>query len=232
MTNTLIQSRIVNHMSKVISEMENIPHEKLKVSIWFNYIFITDGERIFRLILNKSLAKNILKTRMKHYKIFEIEDYLFDEHYNSMLEKALYNGLSDMEAQDSVFSDLCNVSYREVKSTAVKIYVDEDLAAAMMNDGITLYQTLNGSRNAFNRYVIIGNGNIIQDAVDIYDFQYPEHIQYMFKNNMKILIDMKESGVDIRDKDRVRAYLKETLEKLEKEAAIMDFVIKCVENVA
>ena len=232
MITTLIESRIVNHMSKVISKMENIPHEKLKVSIWFNYIFITDGERIFRLILNKSLAKNILKSRMKNTNIFEILDYLFDEHYKSRMEKALYNGLSDMEAQDSVFSDLCNVSYREVKSTAVKIYVDEDLAADMMNDGIKLYQTLNGSRNAFNRYVIIGNGNIIRDARDIYEYQYPEHIQYLFKNNMKLLIDMKKAGVDIYDLESVRAYIKETLNQKEKEAAIMDFVIKFVENVA
>lgn len=229
---TLIESRIVNHMSKVISKMENIPQEKLKVTIWFNYIFITDGERIFKVNLNKSQAKSILKICKENSNILEILDYLFDMHYNSRIEKALYNGLSEMEAQDSVFSDLCNASYREVKSTAVKIYVDESLAAAMMDDGITLYQTLNGSRNAFNRYVIIDKGNIICNSEDIYDFQYPEHIQYMFKNNMEVLIDMKEAGVDIHDKDRVRAYFKETLEKMEKEIAIMDFVIKCVENVA
>lgn len=229
---TLIYNRVVNHMSEVIAKMENIPHEKLKVSIWFNYIFITDGERLFRVKLNKSLAKFILSCRLRNYYIFEIEDYLFEKHYARILKQSVDNGMSDVEAEDSTFSTLCNASYKEVKSTVVKIYVEKYLAAAMEKEGVKIHQTLNGSRKDINNYLTVVRDNLINCAVDIHDFQYPDHIQYMLENNMKLLIDMKKAGVDIYDLESVRSYIKETLEQKEKEAAIMDFVIKFVENVA
>ena len=129
---------IIERMLHVISYVEKIPHKKLKVhDYYFEYIFITDGSRIFKLILPKPLAK------------------YFEETYNwdSLLENSEHYA--------------SRVYYREVKSNRIKIYLPKDAADDFEADGFPPYRTLNGSRTGFNRYIVIHNEKIFEEAKDI-----------------------------------------------------------------
>lgn len=128
---------IINRMLLVISEMEKIHLKELKIHDYFDYIFITDGSRIFKLILPKPLAKD------------------FAQRYNwdTLMENSEYYA--------------SRVTYKEIKSSRIKIYLPKYAADDFEADGYPLYRTLNGSRTGFNRYIVITKEYIFKEAKDI-----------------------------------------------------------------
>ena len=128
---------IIDQMTRVISHEENIPYQKLKIYDICGYTFITDGSRIFKLILPKSLAKYFEKTNTWDSLVENNQDYI------------------------------SRVSYKEVTSNRIKIYLPKDAADDFEADGCPLYRTLNGSRTGFNRYIVITKEDIFEEAKDI-----------------------------------------------------------------
>lgn len=128
---------MVNRMLLVISHKEKIRLDKLKINpLFFGYIFITDGSRIFKLILPRPLAK-YFDQRNSSDSFLEIGEY-----YTS------------------------RVYYKEVKSPRIKIYLPKDVADDFEADGRPLYRTLNGNRTGFNRYIVITKEDIFEEAMD------------------------------------------------------------------
>lgn len=111
-------------MMKVISKFEKIPHEKLNFFEFFGYNFITDGSRIFKLILPKTLARYFSQTNTWDSLVENNQDYI------------------------------SRVYYKEVKTPRIKIYLPKDAADRLESCGCRLPRTLNGSRTGFNRYFI------------------------------------------------------------------------------
>ena len=128
---------IIERMLHVISYKENIPYKKLKVNVFYDYIFITDGSRIFKLILPKTLAKYFEQTHTWDTLIENNEDYI------------------------------SRISYKEIKSSRIKIYLSKDDADDFEANGCRLYRTPNGSRTGFNRYIVISKEFIFKNATDI-----------------------------------------------------------------
>ena len=130
---------IINRMLNEISYRENIPHKKLKANVFFDYIFITDGCRIFKLILPKTLAKYFSQRDVRDASLENNEGYL------------------------------SRIDYKEVTCTRIKIYVDDDVAKDFIADGSPIYRTPNGSRTGVNHYFIWKREYIIEEAKDISD---------------------------------------------------------------
>ena len=224
MSNSLIESRILNHMVNVISEVEKIPHEKLKASIWFNYVFITDGERLFKVVFNKRHYGELFDSVSPE--IYEVLDFLLDKCYSKMIKKKMNDGYSEADAQSIVLNEEYGLAYREIKSSKVKIYLKKSIAAKMTLDGLKVYQTLNGSRNGFNSYIVIPKEAIFEDASEIYEFKYPDYINFMLEDDGgSLLIKMKQDGVNIFNGEAVREYIKNLKDQTEAKLAICEWIV-------
>lgn len=127
----------IDRMARVISYKEKIPYKKLKANVFFDYIFITDGCRIFKLILPKKLAKYFSQRDVRDVSLENNEGYL------------------------------SRISYKEILFRRIKIYVGDDDAKDFIADGSPIYRTPNGSRTGFNHYFIWNREYIIEDAKDI-----------------------------------------------------------------
>lgn len=128
---------IIDQMTRVISHEENIPYQKLKIYDICGYTFITDGSRIFKLVLPKPLAKYFEKTNTWDSLVENNQDYI------------------------------SRVTYKEVTSNRIKIYLSKDDADDFEAAGCLLYRTLNGSRTGFNRYILLTKEDIFEEAKDI-----------------------------------------------------------------
>lgn len=128
---------IIDRKTRVISYKEKIPYKKLKVNVFYDYIFITDGCRIFKLMMPKKLANYFSQTDIRDVSLENNEGYL------------------------------SRINYKEITSTRIKIYVDDNVAKDFIADGAPLYRTPNGSRTGFNHYFIWNREYIIDDAKDI-----------------------------------------------------------------
>lgn len=219
---SLVESRILNHVVNVISEVEKIPQEKLKASIWFDYVFITDGERLFRVIIKKRHYAELIDCLSSEF--YEVHDFALDKWYSEMIKEKMNDGYSESDAQSIVLQKEFGLAYREIKSSKVKIYLKKSLAEKMVLDGLNVHQTLNGSRNGFNNYLVMPKEVIFEEASEIYEFKYPDYINFMLENSQSLLIKMKKDGVNIFNVEAVREYIKNLKDRTDAELAICDYI--------
>lgn len=219
---SLVESRILNHMVNVISEVEKIPHEKLKASIWCDYVFLTDGERLFRVVFNKRHYREILESVPPN--AYEIIDFLLDVWCKNNIMKMVDDGYSESDAQSIVLKKKFGLAYREIESSKVKIYLKKSLADKMALDGLKVHQTLNGSRNGFNNYLVMPKEVIFEEASEIYEFKYPDYINFILENDGNLLAAMKQDGVDIFNVEEVREYIKNLKDQTDAELAICNYI--------
>lgn len=219
---SLVESRILNHVVNVISEVEKIPHEKLKASMWFDYVFLTDGERLFRVIITKRHYAELMDCVSSE--VYEVHDFSLDNWYSEMIKEKMNDGYSEADAQSIVLKDEYDLAYREIKSSKVKIYLKKSMAAKMALDGLKVHQTLNGSRNGFNNYLVIPKEVIFEEASEIYEFKYPDYINFMLEAGGSLLVKMKQDGVNIFNVEKVREYIKNLKDQTDAELAFCEYI--------
>lgn len=217
---------MVENMSAIIAGLEHIDIRSLRWVKLFNYYFITDGERIFRLIEGDSFAKRA------HYNKEEDTpeewDYKIYSGYSNAIEVFTKLGMSRYDAQISSFIGLFNVKYRELRAKNIKMYLNEELFEELKEEYYPISYTLNGSRKKYVPYVSFTRKLIITLSKPFNYYDMPEWLKFIMENDL--VSELESAGVNHLNKEEVHAYFKKHIEEAEEELRAKKTVLDFVES--